>query len=100
MATSEIEPVPLLNSGTSPALNSVAQNYHGEGNQARPGLRAVDTGGTLMSKDRSNEAPNQNCVISLRIIDVNVCNGSMRAPCDHIFHLDCLKRLMEEKVRF
>ena len=40
VATSEIEPVPLLNSGTSPALNGVARNCHGEGNQARPGSRA------------------------------------------------------------
>ncbi len=40
VATSEIEPVPLLNSGTSPALNGVAQNCLGEGNQARPGSRA------------------------------------------------------------
>ena len=29
VATSEIEPVPLLNSGTSPALNGVARNCHG-----------------------------------------------------------------------
>ncbi len=100
VVTSKIEPVPLLNSGTSPALNGVARNGHGEGNQARLGLRAEDTGGTSMSKDRSNEAPNQNCVICLRIIDVNDCKGSMRAPCNHIFHLDCLKRWIEEKVRF
>ncbi len=100
VVTSEIEPVPLLNSGTSPALNSVARNCHGEGNQARLGSRAEDTGGTLMSEDRSNKAPNQNFVICLRIIDVNNRKGSMNAPCNHIFHLDCLKRWMEEKVRF
>ncbi len=40
VVTSEIEPVPLLNSSTSPVLNGVAQNRHGEGNQARPGSRA------------------------------------------------------------
>ncbi len=40
VATSKIEPVPLLNSSTSPALNGVAQNCHGEGNQARSGSRA------------------------------------------------------------
>ena len=59
VVTSKIEPVPLLNSGTSPALNGVARNCHGEGNQARLGSRAEDTGGTSMSEDRSNEAPNQ-----------------------------------------
>ena len=40
VVASKIELVPLLNSGTSPALNGVAQNCHGEGNQARPGSRA------------------------------------------------------------
>jgi hypothetical protein len=100
VVTSKIEPVPLLNSGTSPALNGVSRNHHGEGNQARLGSRAEDTGGTSMSKDRSNKAPSQNCVICLRIIDVNDRKGSMHAPCDHIFHLHCLKRWMEEKVRF
>jgi hypothetical protein len=38
--TSDIEPVPLLNSNASPTLNGVAQNCHGEGNQARLGLMA------------------------------------------------------------
>jgi hypothetical protein len=98
--TSDIKPVPLLNSNASPALNGVAQNCHGEGNQARLGSMAEDTGGTSMSEERSNEAPNQKCVICLRIIDVNNCKGSMHAPCDHIFHRDCLKRWTEEKVRF
>jgi hypothetical protein len=59
-----------------------------------------DIGGTSMSKDRSNEAPNQNCVICLRIIDVDNRRSSMRTQCDHIFHRDCLERWMEEKVRF
>ena len=78
--------------GTSPALNGVARNCHGEGNQARPGSRAEDTGGTSMSEDRSNEAPNQNCVICLRIIDVNHRRSSMHTQCDHIFHRDCFER--------
>ncbi len=34
--TSDIEPVPLLNSNASLTLNGVTQNCHGEGNQARP----------------------------------------------------------------
>ncbi len=59
-----------------------------------------DIGGTLMSEDRSNEAPNQNCVICLCIIDVNDRRSSMRTQCDHIFHRDCFERWMEEKERF
>jgi hypothetical protein len=53
-----------------------------------------------MSEDRSNEAPNQNCVICLCIIDVNDRRSSMHTQCDHIFHRDFLERWMEEKVRF
>ena len=98
--TSNIEPVPLLNSNASPALNGVALNCHGVGNQATLGWMEEDTVGTSMSKERSNEAPNQNCVICLRIIDVDNRRSSMRTQCDHIFHRDCLERWMEEKVRF
>ena len=101
MDTSDIKPVPLLNSNASPALNGVAQNCHGEGNQARLGLTAEDTGGTSMSEERSYEAPNLNCVICMSII-VNVDNHAecVISPCNHIFHRDCLNRWMEEKVRF
>jgi hypothetical protein len=94
--TSDIEPVPLLNSKASPALNGVAQNCHGEGNQARLGSTAEDTEGTSMSKERSNEAPNQKCVICFGIIDVNDRKGSVHSPCDHIFHRDCLFRWTEK----
>ncbi len=100
MDTSDIKPVPLLNSNASPVLNGVAQNCHGEGNQARLGLTAEDTGGTSMSKERSNEAPNQKCVICFDIIDVNDRDASVRSPCDHIFYWDCLFRWTGKKVRF
>ena len=99
--TSDIEPVPLLNSNASPALNGVTQNCHGEGNQARLDSAAEDTGRTSMSEERSYEAPNLNCVICMSII-VNVNNHAecVISPCNHIFHRDCLNRWMEEKVRF
>jgi len=99
--TSDIEPVPLLNSNASPALNGVTQNCHGEGNQARLDSTAEDTGRTSMSEERSYEAPNLNCVICLSII-VNVNNHAecVISPCNHIFHRDCLNRWTEEKVRF
>ena len=101
MATSEIEPVPLLNSGTSPALNGVAQNCHGEGNQARPDSTTEATGRTSMSEERSYEAPNLNCVICMSIIvNVNDHAECVISPCNHIFHRDCLNRWTEEKVRF
>ena len=96
--TSDIEPVPLLNSNASPALNGVTQNCHGEGNQARLDSTAEDTGRTSMSEERSYEAPNLNCVICMSII-VNVNNHAecVISPCNHIFHRDCLNRWTEEK---
>ena len=99
--TSDIKPVPLLNSNASPALNGVTQNCHGEGNQARLDSMAEDMGGTSMSKERSYEAPNLNCVICLSIIvNVNDHAECVISPCNHIFHRDCLNRWTEEKVRF
>ncbi len=93
--------LPLLNSKASPALNGVAQNCHGEGNQARLDSTAEDTGGTSMREERSYEAPNQKCVICFGIIvDVNNRNASVISPCNHIFHRDCVERWIEVKVRF
>ncbi len=91
--TSDIKPVPLLNSKASPVLNGVAQNCHGEGNQARLSSTAEDTGCTSMSEERSYEAPNQKCVICFGIIvDVNNRDASVISPCNHIFHRDCVER--------
>jgi hypothetical protein len=99
--TSNIKPVPLLNSNASPALNGVAQNCHGVGNQATLGWTEEDTGGASMSKERSNEASYQECVICHGIIvDVNDREASVITPCRHIFHKDCLFRWTEQKVRF
>jgi hypothetical protein len=54
-----------------------------------------------MSKDSSNEAPNQyDCSICCCLIDLNDRSSSMRTQCNHIFHCHCLERWMEEKVRF
>ncbi len=73
---------------------------HLSSSTARLSSTAEDTGGTSMSEERSNEVPNQKCVICLRIIDVNDHDASVRSPCNNIFHRDCLLRWTEEKVRF
>jgi hypothetical protein len=53
--TSKNGPVPLLNSGTSPGLNGVAQNCDGESNQATLSSTAENTTGTSTSKERPND---------------------------------------------
>jgi hypothetical protein len=99
-ATSEIELMPLLNGDTSPARNGVARNRRGGGNRTRLGSRTEDSGGTSMSEDRPSETPTLDCVICYNEIDVNDRKGYMLAPCDHIFHRQCLEQWMEIKVSF
>ncbi len=99
----DIRPVSLLNSGTYPALNGVARYHHGEGNQARLGSMTEDTGGTSMSEERSNAALTLVCVICQCEIDLNDRSRGMRsvrAPCNHMFHWNCLFSWTERKVRF
>lgn len=90
--------MPLLNGDASPARNGVARNRRGGGNRARLGSRAEDVGGTSMSEDRPSETPTLDCVICYNEIDVNDRAGYMLAPCDHIFHRQCLEQWMEIKV--
>ncbi len=99
-ATSEIELMPLLNGDASPARNGVARNRRGGGNRTRLGSRTDDSGGTYMSEDRPSETPTLDCVICYNEIDVNDRKGYMLAPCDHIFHRQCLEQWMEIKVSF
>ena len=53
-----------------------------------------------MSEDRPSETPTLDCVICYNEIDVNDRKGYMLAPCDHIFHRQCLEQWMEIKVSF
>jgi hypothetical protein len=51
-----------------------------------------------MSEDRPSETPTLDCVICYNEIDVADRAGYMLAPCDHIFHRQCLEQWMEIKV--
>ncbi|EED94445.1 hypothetical protein THAPSDRAFT_261916, partial [Thalassiosira pseudonana CCMP1335] len=44
------------------------------------------------------DAPTLDCVICYNEIDVNDRAGYMLAPCDHIFHRQCLEQWMEVKM--
>lgn len=104
---SEIELGPLLNgdavSHTRERSNGVARNRRGGGVKPRRDSRPEDnTTGvrttTSMSED-TRDTPTLDCVICYNEIDVNDRQGYMLAPCDHIFHRQCLEQWMEVKVR-
>jgi hypothetical protein len=68
---------------------------------ARHAAAREDIAGTSMSKNNSNEDPEEfNCSICWNSIDLNDRSCVMRNQCKHIFHRICLERWMDEKVRF
>ena len=98
--TSEIELAPLLNGETSPAHErntGVARNRRGGANRSRLGSRADDTPAPSMSED-TGATQTLDCVICYNDIDISDRNGYMLAPCDHIFHRNCLVQWMEVKM--
>ncbi len=94
---SEIELGPLLNGDASPSRERGTRNRRGGGNRARLGSRSDEATGTMSTE--TNETPTLDCVICYNEIDVNDRKGYMLAPCDHIFHRQCLEQWMEVKVR-
>ena len=50
-----------------------------------------------MSEDTGEECT-LDCVICYNEIDVTDNKGYMLAPCDHIFHRECLEQWMDVKV--
>lgn len=100
-SSSEIELGPLLNGDvSSPSrdrINGVTRNRRGGGNRARLGSRTEETIVTTMSTD-AGDAQTLDCVICYNEIDINDRQGYMLAPCDHIFHRQCLEQWMEVKM--
>ena len=100
-SSSEIELGPLINGDVSPSrdrsTNGVARNRRGGGNRGRLGSRADEPITTMSTETR--DVPTLDCVICYNEIDVNDRKGYMLAPCDHIFHRQCLEQWMEVKVR-
>eukprot|EP00970_Alexandrium_tamarense_P015246 scaffold4900_cov193-Alexandrium_tamarense.AAC.23 len=98
-SSSDIELGPLLNGDASPSRDRGTRNR--KANRARLGSRADDSNGTsTMSTEEVvvPDAPTLDCVICYNEIDVNDRAGYMLAPCDHIFHRQCLEQWMEVKM--
>ena len=51
-----------------------------------------------MSED-TTDTNTLDCIICHNEIDTNDPQGYMLAPCDHIFHRQCLEQWMDVKVR-
>ena len=61
------------------------------------GNRGLSDGGESMSEDTGEECT-LDCVICYNEIDVTDNKGYMLAPCDHIFHRECLEQWMDVKM--
>lgn len=99
-AAPEIELAPLLNGDTSPAherSTGIARNRRGGANRSRLGSRADEATVPSMSEDTS-ATQTLDCVICYNDIDISDRNGYMLAPCDHIFHRQCLVQWMDVKM--
>ncbi len=69
----------------------------GTRNRRGGGNRGLADGTESMSEDTGEECT-LDCVICYNEIDVTDSKGYMLAPCDHIFHRECLEQWMDVKV--
>ena len=53
---------------------------------------------TIIESNSSTEGTRLDCVICYGGINIENKRGYMLAPCDHIFHRDCLEQWMEVKM--
>ena len=63
-------------------------------NRAESGMTAE----TVAAVPKNPSMPRFDCVICYNEIDINNRTGYMLAPCDHLFHKDCLVQWMEVKM--
>mmetsp|Transcript_19962 Transcript_19962/g.39989 ORF Transcript_19962/g.39989 Transcript_19962/m.39989 type:complete len:1152 (-) Transcript_19962:1460-4915(-) len=69
----------------------------GTRNRRGGGNRGLSDGTESMSEDTGEECT-LDCVICYNEIDVTDNKGYMLAPCDHIFHRECLEQWMDVKM--
>jgi hypothetical protein len=105
-----VEPPPLVGMATDGAAaepcsrnNKAARRTEGVRSRLRTGLQAVEK--TTIQEEPMDCGVNSDgpavtldCVICYNDIDATKRTGYMIAPCDHIFHKDCLMQWMEVKM--
>eukprot|EP00591_Stephanopyxis_turris_P009292 CAMPEP_0195515190 /NCGR_PEP_ID=MMETSP0794_2-20130614/6347_1 /TAXON_ID=515487 /ORGANISM="Stephanopyxis turris, Strain CCMP 815" /LENGTH=1211 /DNA_ID=CAMNT_0040643581 /DNA_START=360 /DNA_END=3996 /DNA_ORIENTATION=+ len=67
-------------------------------NSSSHGSGSTNSPASSLPSSSSTEPPTLDCVICYSPIDVNYRRGYMLAPCDHIFHRECLEQWMDVKM--
>ena len=67
-----------------------------KGNRTNRNENAMTT--ETISATHARPCPSFDCVICYNEIDIRNCAGYMLAPCDHLFHKECLVQWMEVKM--
>ncbi|KAL7443613.1 hypothetical protein ACHAXM_009052 [Skeletonema potamos] len=86
------------NESTAPAIEfDLTTASGGTRNRRGGGNRGLSDGTESMSEDTGEDCT-LDCVICYNEIDVTDNKGYMLAPCDHIFHRECLEQWMDVKM--
>ncbi|KAL3925471.1 MAG: hypothetical protein SGILL_000388 [Bacillariaceae sp.] len=94
-ATTKVRKLVVPERDTSPFGGGARNRMKGSRmNRAESGMTAE----TVTAAPQNPSMPKFECVICYNDIDINNRTGYMLAPCDHIFHKDCLVQWMEVKM--
>mmetsp|Transcript_25043 Transcript_25043/g.36767 ORF Transcript_25043/g.36767 Transcript_25043/m.36767 type:complete len:1157 (-) Transcript_25043:33-3503(-) len=95
----------MLDSDVVPVSTTGVTRNRIKGNRSRTGSHGHDSSnGTTTILETTNDctggenAATLDCVICYNSIDTSNRRGYMLAPCDHIFHRECLEQWMEVKM--
>jgi len=69
-----------------------------KGPRNRKRTRNHEGNGITTVHEEDCDRPTVDCVICYNSIDIMERNGYMLAPCDHIFHRNCLQEWMDVKM--
>jgi transmembrane E3 ubiquitin-protein ligase len=93
--TTEIRSLVVPKRDTSPFAGGARNRMKGSKlNRAESGMTAE----TVTSPPKNPAMPRFDCVICYNEIDIQNRTGYMLAPCEHLFHKDCLVQWMEVKM--
>ncbi len=78
--------------------NDVMNDTKGPRNRKEKRSRNTEGSGITTVHEEEGEHPTIDCVICYNAIDIMDRKAYMLAPCDHLFHADCLREWMEVKM--